>query len=154
MKIINSFSGEHRFLSNFWYADVMLSGLAYPTTEHAFQAAKTRDIGERKEIQGALTPGNAKRLGRAVTMRTDWDFIKLHVMLDVTRKKYAHPALRKQLIATGNAVLVEGNDWGDTYWGVCNGAGTNWLGKVLMCVRDELRADPNNAELVANYGQY
>ena len=35
-------------------------------------------------------------------------------------------------------VKIEGNTWNDTFWGVCNGQGQNWLGKILMLVRSEL----------------
>lgn len=141
MKVIDSFSGEHQFLSNFWYEDVALpDGFLYKTNEHAFQAAKTLSEIQRREILVAPTPGKAKLLGRSVTLRKDWEFIKLNVMLHLTRQKFKNPLLAAKLLATGDAELIEGNHWGDKFWGVCDGEGLNWLGKILMCVRNELEA--------------
>ena len=94
---------------------------------------------------GVLTkpnPSEAKRLGRRVRLRSDWEQVKYDVMLDVVRAKFnQHPDLAQKLLATGDEELVEGNDWGDTYWGVCNGRGKNMLGKILMRVRAELRGE-------------
>jgi len=137
---IASFSGEYQFLSNFWDATVSLEGESYRSTESAFQAAKTLNPDERKEIRMELTPGRAKRLGRRVQLRPDWDRIKDDVMLELVRQKFTrHPDLAARLLATGHATLIEGNTWRDTYWGVCDGAGQNKLGQILMKVRGELR---------------
>lgn len=139
MSRIDSFSGEHRFLSNFWYSEVAFANMLYPTNEHAFQAAKTNSQMERYEILTAESPGKAKLLGRSVTLRDDWEFIKLHVMLNLNRQKFQfNNDLKAKLLATGDAELIEGNHWGDKYWGVCAGEGTNYLGRILMCVRGEL----------------
>ena len=138
--IIDTFSGEHRFLSNFWPAAVVLDGATYPTVEHAFQAAKTNSISDRTMIYGATSPGMAKRLGRNVELRDDWYAIRDQVMLDLVRQKFRPGTmLADQLLATGDVILVEGNKWNDTYWGVCNGQGENRLGRILMQVRAEIR---------------
>lgn len=131
--MIDSFSGEYRFLSNF-YADPH-GGLS---VEHYYQARKTEDIEEADAILNANTPGEAKRLGRKATLRPDWDDIKDDVMLILLWRKFCHEPLRTRLLETGDQELIEGNTWGDTYWGVCNGKGKNMLGKLLMKVRDEL----------------
>lgn len=136
---IDSFSGDFRWLSNFAEAPVMLDGWEYPTTEHAYQAAKTVDFNEREAVLACETPGRAKRMGRKITMRPDWDEVKEAVMLDLTRQKYTLPEYRERLLATGNREIVEGNTWGDTFWGVCKGVGKNKLGRILMQVRDEIR---------------
>jgi ribA/ribD-fused uncharacterized protein len=95
----------------------------------------------RIRIAKAATPGTAKRLGRAVSLRTDWETIKFAVMENLLRQKFANPALRWQLLATGSATLHEGNSWGDRIWGECPlGVGENHLGRLLMKIRDELRA--------------
>ena len=89
-----------------------------------------------------LNPSEAKRLGRRVRLRSGWEQVKYDVMLDVVRAKFnQHPDLAQKLLATGDEELVEGNDWSDTYWGVCNGRGKNMLGKILMRVRAELRGE-------------
>lgn len=137
---ISGFTGIHQYLSNFWEACVTMEGKVYPTTEHAFQAAKTLDPDERRQIRMEVTPGRAKRLGRKVALRHDWDEIKEGVMLELVRQKFTtHPELARRLIHTGNARIVEENHWNDTLWGVCDGVGENRLGEILMRVRSELR---------------
>lgn len=142
-KRIESFSGEHRFLSNFYKLPqpIEWEGLFYPSTEHAFQAAKTLDPIQRSRIQAASTPGEAKRLGRSVTLRHGWDDMRVFVMDSLLWLKFSHPILRRWLLETGDAELVEGNTWGDTFWGVCKGRGQNHLGKGLMRIRDAIRRE-------------
>lgn len=143
--MIGSFSGEYEFLSNFHKVDVEYEGIIYPTTEHAFQAAKTMDMGERKRIAALKTPGESKRAGRRVTLRKDWESVKDGIMYDILVKKFSNEDLKKQLLATGDEELVEGTTWHDNYWGNCtcdkckNIVGRNQLGKTLMRVRDELK---------------
>jgi ribA/ribD-fused uncharacterized protein len=157
--MITEFKGEARFLSNFYPAPVTVSapwctwqpGVCWPTTEHAFQAAKTWQLREVKEIYEAPRPGDAKRLGGMVTLREDWDYIKKRVMWDLNWEKFSrHAPLRALLLATGDELLAEGNSWHDNYWGQCScpscacgphAPGTNYLGKILMSIRDLLRVD-------------
>lgn len=136
---ITSFHGEHRFLSNFWPAGVVLDGELYPSVEHAYVAAKTLDTAERAKVRAVEKPGDVKRLGRKLQLRPDWDAVKLGVMADLVAQKFQHPELREKLLATGDTTLVEGNTWGDTFWGVCRGKGANHLGKILMATREQLR---------------
>lgn len=136
---ISSFAGPHRFLSNFWPVAVVYDGKSYRSVEHAYQAAKTVIPHERAAIQRALTPGDAKRLGKRVTMRADWSAVRIPAMHELLRQKFATEPLRGKLLATGKKPLVEGNYWGDRFWGVCDGAGENHMGRLLMEVRDELR---------------
>jgi len=137
---IDSFQGDYRFLSNFWPAEVIFDGIAYPTAEHAYQSAKTLDRAQRQRIAALPTPADAKREGRALKQRDDWETVKFDVMERVVREKFTrHPELRDKLLATDNAELIEGNTWGDRVWGVYQGEGENRLGKILMKVRDELR---------------
>ncbi len=139
--VINSFRGEYRFLSNFYPAEVGLGGRTWPTVEHAYQASKTNLEQQREMISLAKTPGEAKRLGRHVCLRYGWEETKLNVMLHLLRGKFDNPEMKKKLLSTGDAELIEGNTWGDRFWGVCNGEGENNLGKLLMRVRDELRIE-------------
>ena len=132
-----SFTGEFSFLSNFYPSPIKYEGPTWATVEHAYQAAKTLDMSEKKAIWGAATPGKAKQLGRKVEMRPDWEGVKLTVMLDLLRLKFADPTLEQQLVATYGFNLVEGNTWNDRFWGVCKGTGQNNLGKLLMQVRSE-----------------
>ncbi len=144
--MIDSFTGPYRFLSNFWMLtfEVFLSddpSVGYPSTEHAYQAAKTTDLTLRRDIL-TLTPGRSKRFGMHVKMRPDWDTAKLGIMEHLLRQKFAFtPAsLAQRLDDTGDTILIEGNTWGDVYWGVCHGVGENHLGKLLMKIRAENRA--------------
>jgi len=138
MKRVDSFQGEYRWLSNFWPAAVMLDGMSFPTVEHAYQAAKCIDPVERRRISELPTPGQAKRAGREIQLGDYWERRKEGVMLDLLRQKFTHKDLREKLLATVLADLIEGNTWGDTYWGVCRGRGENRLGKLLMQVRQEI----------------
>ena len=54
--------------------------------------------------------------------------------------KFSIPELRTKLLETDDAELIEGNTWGDTYWGTCSGIGQNHLGKLLMKTRFKIRA--------------
>jgi len=135
---IDSFQGEHRWLSNFWPVVVQLDGETYPSVEHAYQAAKSLDPLYRETIRHTREPGAAKRLGRGAILRRGWISLKDHIMEDLVRQKFQDPELRAKLSMTGDAELVEGNTWGDTYWGVCRGRGQNLLGKLLMKVRSEI----------------
>jgi len=140
---IGEFQGPYRFLSNFWPATVEFEGIEYPSVEHAYQAAKTRDVNSRRRIAAMLEPEEAKRAGRALVLRSDWEQIKLAVMEQCVRYKFTrHPDLKIALLDTGDAYLEEGNTWGDRIWGVYQGYGENHLGKILMKIRDELRSRP------------
>jgi ribA/ribD-fused uncharacterized protein len=112
---------------------------SYPTVEHFFQAMKTTDKAERAKILAAKTPAEAKRIGKTVTLRKNWNQIREEVMETGLRAKFQqNPELKKKLLETKDADLIEGNTWGDTFWGQVDGKGENNLGKLLMKIRDEL----------------
>lgn len=136
--MIMSFNGEYDFLSNFYPVSITYEGMVFPSLEHAYQAAKTLDMDERRKIQQQARPGQAKRLGKRVKLRIDWDERKLRVMFDLVMQKFSIGELRAKLLATGTEELVEGNSHGDRFWGVCHGNGENHLGKTLMMVRRHL----------------
>jgi len=139
---ITRFKGEFDFLSNFYPSHVALDKFRYDTVEHAFQAAKTIDPQERRSVRYMDTPGKAKKAGRKVTLRPDWEEVKIQVMEDLVRQKFTrHPDLKEKLLATGDRPLYEGNSWRDYFWGVNAKTleGQNNLGKILMKIRDELR---------------
>jgi ribA/ribD-fused uncharacterized protein len=139
MTAIDQFTGDYDFLSNFHPSPIEVDGIVYSTVEHAFQAAKTFDLEEKQAVAQAATPGIAKRKGRKVQLRPDWEQVKVGIMEELVRLKFTtHATQREQLLATGDAELVEGNTWKDTFWGVCRGKGRNALGKILMKVRSDL----------------
>lgn len=134
---ISEFRGEYAFLSNFYETDIYCWGLKYRNAEAAFQAMK-------EPLQASLFVGldakAAKRLGRKVNFRKDWEQLKEGFMLTVCFAKFMqNPELGEKLVATENKTLIEGNTWGDTEWGVCNGEGKNLLGNILMQVREKIK---------------
>lgn len=153
---IESFTQQHWFLSNFSSAPIEWRGKEWRSVEHAYQAAKAYDPRTREpvdeeaveNVRNAETPGDAKKLGRKIAMVPEWEHpypgpddepLKIQVMRELVHLKFQIPERRQQLLSTGLQELVEGNWWDDTFWGVCGGEGTNWLGKVLMDERAAIR---------------
>jgi len=136
--VITSFQGEYRFLSNFHPSTITIKGQVYPTVEHAYQAGKALYRDEREMIQQAISPGQAKRLGKIVIRKPDFEERKLKYMEKCLREKFKDPRLARLLLNTGSQNLIEGNTWGDRFWGVCHGKGENHLGRLLMKIREEL----------------
>lgn len=135
------FRGAFDFLSNFHPAEVEIGGIRYLNAEAAFQAQKCSDP-DGKAAFSALSGLKARQRGRRIPVREDWDEVRLAVMEEVVRAKFTqNPEFAGRLLATGTMPLVEGNDRGDTFWGVDarSGNGENHLGKILMIIREELR---------------
>jgi ribA/ribD-fused uncharacterized protein len=138
--MIDSFRDDHFFLSNFYPVEIKLDGIVYLNAEAAFQAQKTFDIDEKNKF-ATMTPTQAKRYGRKVKLREDWEDVKVSIMTEVVSQKFLqHPHLIEMLLQTGDEELVEGNKWGDRFWGVCKGKGENHLGKILMKIRDAYKS--------------
>lgn len=153
--IIDRFDEPSAFLSNFaacpvTYGDEGDMPITYRSVEHAFQAAKTLDPAGRERLRSTGSPLTAKRLGRRVAMRPGWLEMRLEVMKVLLRQKFSREPFRSELLATGDAKLIEGNTWHDQFWGKCNCAqhraepGENALGCLIMEVRDELRGLPGD----------
>lgn len=136
--MITSFTGQHSFLSNFHQHPLEFEGITFPTSEHAFQAAKSLDPADRHRIAGLSTPGKAKAAGKKVKLREGWNDIRVSIMTEILRVKFNDESLRKAILATGEVRLVEGNSWNDTFWGVCRGKGQNNLGRILETIRAEI----------------
>lgn len=143
--IINSFTEQYQFLSNFHPAVIMFEGQVYPTAEHAYQAAKSEDLAVREMISMLSTPGQAKRTGGRISLRANWDTLRYGIMYEIVRAKFQLPFLRFKLHETGDAVLIGGNNWHDNTWGICmcpacaSKQARNWLGNILAVVRTENR---------------
>lgn len=144
--MIDSFTNLFDFLSNFHECSVTYEGLTYKNSEAAFHAQKTLDPNIRCKFID-LNPSEAKKLGRKIQLREDWENVKDHIMYKICLAKFTqNPHLKRKLIMmTGNQLLEEGNYWHDNYWGNChclkckNIKGQNKLGKILMRIREELR---------------
>ncbi|KKN09202.1 hypothetical protein LCGC14_1048970 [marine sediment metagenome] len=131
---------EHGWLSNFWRTPIKVDGQVWSTSEHYYQAQKTFDPLEQTMIWNCAKPLEAKLAGYHVTLRPDWEEVKEAIMLTALRAKFgAHALLAQWLLETGDAALHEDSPW-DEYWGWVNGRGQDRLGKLLMQVREELRA--------------
>lgn len=143
--MIYSFSNNYSFLSNFYPATINFEGQVYNSVEHAFQAAKTVDKKERAIVASMHLAASAKNAGQHVSLRDDWDIIKVDVMRDLVFQKFQVYTLRKKLSATSPEILVEGNYWCDNFWGNCccgkckSTPGLNQLGYILMHVRDQAK---------------
>lgn len=149
--IINDFSGQYRYLSNFYKCYIEYKGVVFNTVEAAFQAAKVKtnnntDMIEALNAFAKMTPSEAKKAGRKVILREDWEKVKNDIMYELVRLKFTmNQELGLKLISTGNAYLIEGNTWHDNYWGSCkcqkckDRVKANKLGEILMYVREELK---------------
>lgn len=135
-------SDEYGFLCNFSAHGFVIGGVYWRTAEHFFQAQKFLDTEYAERIRAVRTPGEAKNLGRTrkIPIRTDWENVKVDVMRQAVLAKFTtHEELRERLLATGNQEIVE-NAPGDTFWGCGKfGNGQNWLGRILMECREQLR---------------
>ncbi len=146
--VVRQFQGEYRFLSNFWAAPVMYGGIVYQNNEAAFQAQKCLDDEEKRRFSN-MEPAQAKREGRRVKLRPDWETVKVGLMYEIVKAKFTqNPELGQLLLHTGDAALYEGNHWHDCFWGVSlkTGRGKNHLGQILMKVREELRQADSSTE--------
>ncbi|AND74984.1 hypothetical protein pf16_61 [Pseudomonas phage pf16] len=144
---ILGFFQEFAFLSNFFEAPLVYKGINWPTSEHAYQAMKVDGQDVWVEFAALETPGEAKRLGRKVPVRFNWEHLKDDFMYQIVLAKFEqNEDLKKLLLATGNRKLVELNYWGDKYWGMVRDAngnlvGKNKLGEILMRIRSNLRGE-------------
>ena len=158
--VIAEFRDEYACFSNFGLGEVrwrhpdMQGAVIWARREHAFQAAKTAQLREIREIWETGNPGDAKRLGRQVTRRDDWEQVKKLYMHQIVLAYFQqHEVERAVLLRSAPRLLIEGNGWGDDYWGAvpimrckqrnakhwtADLAGHNYLGRILMSVRDLL----------------
>lgn len=149
---INSFRGDYDFLSNFYSARVIYDGITYMNSEAAFQAQKCLYPEDKLQFS-TMSPSNAKKAGHRVQLRPGWEEVKVDVMRNIVYAKFIqNPELADKLLATGDTFLEEGNTWGDRTWGTVNGVGNNYLGKILMGVRSDIRA-LRNTQTQPTYSQ-
>ena len=140
--MISKFWKEYKFLSNFFPINIKFNGINFLSVEHAYQAAKSKDKEFHILVSKTQNPGKVKRLGRKVTLRDNWDILKVSFMTAFLLQKFSNKSLMEKLLATKPHILVEGNDWGDSFWGVAKNpdgtfSGKNILGALLMEIRDE-----------------
>jgi ribA/ribD-fused uncharacterized protein len=141
-RVIDSFRGEYFFLSNFYIRPVYYKGHWYKSSEHAFQAQKATNEPDRQYVADANIPADAKRRGREILCRDDWDDVRIPEMGMVVYCKFSQNEwIRNKLCETDDAILIEGNWWHDDFWGMVkdtqgNWVGTNYLGRITTSVRN------------------
>ena len=156
-KHIKQFRGEYSFLSNFFYSPINYNFDDLPfythdniergkigaiSNEHFFQACKAYSFSDHYRIITSAYPSIAKKRGRKIKIRNDWENIKIDVMRYGLKMKFdQNPDIKQKLIDTRSMFIEEGNKWNDLYWGVDlhSGNGNNVLGKLLMELRREYR---------------
>lgn len=161
MNTIEKFTGKYDFLSNFYLASIIYRGQIWHSTEHLYQGFKATNVHDRERIRNCDTPSKAKHLGKIIQIRSDWNFIKEKVMLQIVKMKFnQNQHLIDLLIKSHPAQITEGNVWHDNFWGNCmcpkceNIHGQNKLGNILMAVRSIYINDfeheffKNNVELI------
>jgi ribA/ribD-fused uncharacterized protein len=137
--MIDSFTKEFRFLSNYARYEFVIDGKHYISNEHFFQASKCKKLEDHEKVRLSSFK-EVKKLGRSMELRDDWDEVKDSIMEEGLLAKFnQNLGAKALLLATGDQELIEGNWWNDTYWGVCRGVGKNKLGILLMKVRDDIR---------------
>jgi len=137
--MIKEFQGEHRWLSNFAPCKIVLGGRTFPSVEAAYMSAKSEDTAWKDFCSDRNnTAGTIKKASRSITLRQDWESIKVKTMTECLVQKFSQEPFKSKLKATGNLHIQEGNMWNDKFWGVClkTNKGQNILGKLIMHIRD------------------
>lgn len=136
IKHINQFDTEYLEFSNFAYSPFEYMGIVYPTAEHAFQCQKVLNKDNRELVLMQATAAQAKLKANELKDHPNWSDVKVDIMKEILIAKFSsNEFLKTKLVGTGEALLEEGNTWGDTFWGTVDGKGQNMLGKLLMEVR-------------------
>lgn len=147
--MIEFLKDKYLFLDNFYNCEVTYEGLTYRNSEAAFQASKTLNKEDRKRFC-SMSPSQAKFQGSQVDLRPDWEEVKYQVMYDIVYAKFTqNKDLKRKLLQTEDEFIIEKNYHHDNIWGDCqcdrciDKKGTNWLGEILMKVREGLRNETN-----------
>ena len=133
---------DYGWLSNSAPYPISLESKMWYTAEHYFQTQKFHDQTVQKLILKTRSAAEVIRIASnpKLRVRRDWDDLKLGFMRTAVRTKFTQiPDLKRLLLNTGDAVLIDHSD-ADSYWSDGgDGDGRNMLGVILMEVRDELR---------------
>lgn len=131
------FRDEYAFLSNMYYTKIPYEGLIYPSVENAYQASKC--INEKDKISfQTYTPVEAKRAGKKVQMKEDFNDNRIKIMQELIDIKFINNTNLAQRLTSITEPIIEENTWNDTFWGICNGIGENNLGKCLENTKQKI----------------
>lgn len=142
--MIKEFQGQYRWLSNFAPVKITIGQFTYSSVEHAYMSEKSDSIEWKRFCADSNnTPGTVKKASRNITLKYDWDSIKLDVMEKCLNIKFEHQLYKNLLLQTGNEHIQEGNFWNDKFWGVClkTNKGDNNLGKLIMKIRSKINGE-------------
>ena len=149
-KYIGSFSGDLEFLSNMYkipiyfneskYDNFQPDFKIYPSSENLYQALKCKYIKDRELFQN-VDPYKSKRIGRSIEIRSDWDNVRLEAMQVAIDLKFKNIELAEKLIDLPDDKIIEFNNWGDRFFGICNGEGLDHLGKILRAKKQQIIKD-------------
>lgn len=116
--MITSFRDDYKFLSNFYPCKITIAGYTFPSVENAYQAMKCANPNDYSQFVN-IGPAEAKKLGRKIQLRNDWEQIKYNVMRQLLDLKFQDKILLRMLQDTAPESIIEGNYWHDNYWGMC-----------------------------------
>jgi ribA/ribD-fused uncharacterized protein len=156
MEVISDFiriDSKYNFLANSYNSPLWFLGQKYETVEHAYQASKTNNGDERENIRRAFTAKQAQELGSKVRLRSGWETERLTLMKFLIKTKFKDSFLARKLLATGDAIIIMKNDYGDDFWGQATDKGKNHLGEILMDVRQEIYLE-RYAQVIVDIGSY
>lgn len=139
---ITEFKGEHNWLSNFFPCNILVDGEWYPSVEHAYMSHKCDNPWWKSKCRDrATSAAEIKRLSKLVNLVEGWDDMRISVMQKCLEAKFRLPAFANKLIETGDAIIEEGNNWGDEFWGINlkTGAGSNNLGILILQIRNNIK---------------
>jgi len=139
---VRFFLDQYYLFSNYSSLPVKYKSVTYPTSEHAYQAAKFENNKEiSTAIKNAQSPSEAKRISTEYKNleRKNWEKIKLQTMSEIIHEKAKqHAEVQRKLLETGDAQILENSE--DYFWGRGkDDSGQNHLGKIWMQIREELR---------------
>jgi ribA/ribD-fused uncharacterized protein len=138
--VISQFKDEFHFLSNMYPIDIEYKGIQFNSVEQAYQYQKTTSTKEKIKVLNCNDPKKVKGIANKFKfIREDWKDVRLGIMYNLLWIKFNNPQLKEALLLTDGWELVEGNWWGDVFYGVCEGVGENYLGKLLMKIRSQLK---------------
>lgn len=134
--------GGWNCFSNFSSYQVMYKGKLWPTSEHAYQAAKFSDEKLQEKIRNAKSAYDAFILGgeNKELRAKNWNEVKVSIMEEIVREKLKqNPHILMKLLETGDMEIIEASPV-DAFWGWGpNKDGENALGKIWMKLREEIK---------------
>jgi ribA/ribD-fused uncharacterized protein len=159
--MIERFRGEYFPFSNMYPLPSWIEadcGVLVPTSEHAYMANRFKDVRIQLAVAAARGLETSKAMYRdgLAAKKLAYEFIasgeelvaadpiaRIALMKRVVNKKInENDSIRALLISTDEEDIQEGNDWGDTFWGISpvgSGSGQNNLGKIYMELRSKLK---------------